>query len=82
MDERVEELSGPLGGVLGRLPDIERRVVELRMGLVDGHPRNLAETARELNLTNHEAKQIEQRAFDRIREVVPLDRLQRHLRGD
>lgn len=45
------------------------------MGLVDGHPRNLAETARALGLTNHEAREIEQRAFERIREVVPLDRL-------
>ncbi len=51
------------------------------MGLVDGHPRNLAETARELGMTNHEAKQVEQRAFERIREVVPLDQLQRLLGG-
>lgn len=82
VDERFSELTGPLGNVLGRLPDVERRVVELRMGLVDGHPRNLADTARELSLTNHEAKQIEQRAFARIREVVPLDNLQKLLGRD
>jgi RNA polymerase primary sigma factor len=81
VDDRFRELAGPLGNVLGRLPDVERRVVELRMGLVDGHPRTLAETARELSLTNHEAKQIEERAFARIREVVPLDKLQKLL-GD
>lgn len=74
-DERVSELSGPLNRVLKRLPEVERRVLEHRMGLVDGHPRNLAETARALGLTNHEAREIEQRAFERIREVVPLDRL-------
>lgn len=51
------------------------------MGLVDGHPRSVADIARELGMTNHEAKQVEERAFDRIREVVPLDRLQRLLEG-
>lgn len=75
----MRELAGPLQRVLKRLPDIERQVVEYRMGLVDGHPRNITDTARELGLTAHEAKQIEQRAFDRIREVVPLDHLQKLL---
>lgn len=65
--------------VLKRLPDIERQVIEYRMGLVDGHPRNLTETARQLRLTTHEAKEIEARAFERIREVVPLGQLQKLL---
>ena len=80
-DDRVRELAGPLARVLKRLPEIERRVVELRMGLVDGHPSDLSTTARALNLTPHEAKQIEQRAFDRIREVVPLQQLQKFLQS-
>lgn len=78
-DDRVKQLAGPLKNVMRRLPDIEREVVQLRMGLIDGHPKNLTETARELNLSVHEAKQIEQRAFERIREVVPLKNLQRFL---
>lgn len=78
-DERVRELRGPLQRVLKRLPDIERQVIEYRMGLVDGHPRNITETARQLRLTANEAKQIEQRAFERIREVVPLGQLQKLL---
>lgn len=45
------------------------------MGLVDGHPHTLADTARALNLSMGEAREIEGRAFDHIREVVPLDRL-------
>ncbi|MBW3577503.1 MAG: hypothetical protein KY462_07150 [Actinobacteria bacterium] len=75
----MRELARPLEQVMRRLPEVERRVVELRMGLVDGHPRNLADTARGLGLTVQEAKEIEQRAFDRIREVVPLERLQKLL---
>lgn len=78
-DARERQLSGSLKGVMKRLPDIEREVVKLRMGLTDGHPKNLSETARQLNLTVPEAKQIEQRAFERIREVVPLKSLQRFL---
>lgn len=78
-DARERQLSGSLKGVMKRLPDIEREVVRLRMGLTDGHPKNLTQTANELNLTVPEAKEIEQRAFDRIREVVPLKNLQRFL---
>jgi RNA polymerase primary sigma factor len=77
--DRVRELSGPLGNVLKRLPEIERRVVEMRTGLVDGHPRNISETAKSLGMSSHEAKQVEERAFARIREVVPLASLQKYL---
>ncbi len=78
-EDRVAELARPLERVLRRLPEIERRVVELRMGLVDGYSHNLADTARGLGLTIQEAREIEQRAFERIREVVPLQHLQKFL---
>lgn len=45
------------------------------MGLVDGHPHSLADTATALGLGQSEARDIEARAFDHIREVIPLDRL-------
>ncbi|MDX1620110.1 MAG: sigma factor-like helix-turn-helix DNA-binding protein [Nitriliruptorales bacterium] len=78
--DRADELARPLGKVLKRLPETQREVLEWRMGLKDGHPKNLAETARELGLTMHEAREIEQRAFEHIREVVPLEQLQKLLR--
>ncbi|MDQ3932027.1 MAG: hypothetical protein M3252_04215 [Actinomycetota bacterium] len=78
-EDRVAELARPLERVLKRLPEIERRVVELRMGLADGYSRSLADTARGLGLTIQEAREIEQRAFERIREVVPLQHLQKFL---
>lgn len=68
-----------LAKVLGRLPETQRNVLEYRMGLVDGHPHNLADTARQLGLTMHEAKQIEQRAFEHIREAIPIQHLQKFL---
>jgi DNA-directed RNA polymerase specialized sigma24 family protein len=77
--DRVAELAGPLGKVLDRLPETQRRVLEYRMGLVDGHPHSLADTAAALGLGQVEAREIEARALDHIREVVPLDRLGRLL---
>ncbi len=79
VDETVAQLSGPLQRVLKRLPETQRRVLELRMGLADGHPHDLADTARELGLSMSEARDIERRAFEHIREVVPLEQLQRFL---
>lgn len=79
-DDTVAQLAGPLRKVLDRLPETQRRVLELRMGLVDGHPKNLTETAETLGMTMHEAKQVEQRAFEHIREAVPLDQLQKLLK--
>ena len=79
-EDTVAQLAGPLRKVLDRLPETQRRVLELRMGLVDGHPKNLTETAEAMGMTMHEAKQVEQRAFEHIREAVPLDRLQKLLK--
>jgi DNA-directed RNA polymerase specialized sigma24 family protein len=78
-DPTVAELAGPLAKVLARLPATQRRVLELRMGLADGHPHDLADTARALGLSLSEARDIEARAFEHIREVVPLQQLQRFL---
>lgn len=79
-DPTVAQLAGPLQRVLARLPETQRRVLELRMGLLDGHPHDLADTARALGLSLGEAREIEARAFEHIREVVPLQQLQ-HLLG-
>jgi DNA-directed RNA polymerase sigma subunit (sigma70/sigma32) len=78
-DDALRALRGKLHGVLSRLPDIEREVIELRMGLVDGSPAKPGEVAQRLGLTIPEVKRIEERAFSRIREVVPIKRLQRFL---
>ena len=72
-------LSGPLQQVLRRLPETQRKVLELRMGLADGHPHDLADTARALGLSMSEARDIERRAFEHIREAIPLKQLQRFL---
>ncbi|HVM14746.1 MAG TPA: sigma factor-like helix-turn-helix DNA-binding protein [Egibacteraceae bacterium] len=78
-DAALRDLRGKLSGVLRRLPDIERRVVELRMGLDDGTPAKPGEVAAALGLTIAEVKKIETRAFSRIREVGPIKGLERFL---
>jgi DNA-directed RNA polymerase sigma subunit (sigma70/sigma32) len=78
-DAAVRALRDKLSGVLGRLPDIERQVVEQRMGLVDGTPAKPGEVAERLGLTISEVKRIEGRAFSRIREVGPIKGLERFL---
>lgn len=78
-DDPAAQLKAPLEKVLARLPETQRKVLELRMGLADGHPHDLADTARALGLSLSEARDIERRAFEHIREAVPLHQLQRFL---
>jgi hypothetical protein len=78
-DDPAAQLKRPLEKVLARLPETQRKVLELRMGLADGHPHDLGDTARALGLSMSEARDIEKRAFEHIREAVPLDQLQRFL---
>lgn len=72
-------LRNKLAGVLRRLPDVERRVLELRMGLVDGVPAKPGQVAERLGLTIAEVRTIEARAFTRIREVGSIKGLERFL---
>lgn len=78
-EDPAAQLKRPLEQVLARLPETQRKVLELRMGLADGHPHDLADTARALGLSLSEAREIEKRAFEHIREAVPLQQLQRFL---
>jgi DNA-directed RNA polymerase sigma subunit (sigma70/sigma32) len=73
------QMAAPLARILKRLPETQRRVLELRMGLTDGHPHAPADAARVLGISLGELREIEARAFERIREVIPLQQLQRFL---
>jgi DNA-directed RNA polymerase sigma subunit (sigma70/sigma32) len=78
-DAAIKNLRNRLSGVLRRLPDVERRVVELRMGLVDGAPAKPGQVAERLGLSIAEVRRIETRAFERIREVGPIKGLEKFL---
>ncbi len=60
-------LQEQLGKVLDSLSDRERKVIELRFGLVDGHPRTLEEVGREFGVTRERIRQIESKTLSKLR---------------
>lgn len=80
-EQEATRLARSLEKVLGRIPETQAAVLRWRMGLVDGQPHSTAETARQLGLSLAETREIEARAFEHIREAVPVEHLQRFLQG-
>lgn len=60
-------LRRDLCAALDRLNDRERRIIDLRYGLVDGRRRTLEEVGRVLGMTRERARQIEAEALRRLR---------------
>ena len=53
--------------VLKTLTPREERVLSLRFGLEDGHPRTLEEVGKEFNVTRERIRQIEAKALRKLR---------------
>ena len=62
-----ELLKAQLSKVLSELSDRERRVLLLRFGLEDDHPRTLEEVGKEFNVTRERIRQIEAKALRKLR---------------
>ena len=60
-------LKEQVGEVLHTLNDRERRVLELRFGLMDGRSRTLEEVGREFGVTRERIRQIEAKALRKLR---------------
>ncbi len=60
-------LQEQLTQVLDSLAERERKVIELRFGLVDGHPRTLEEVGREFGVTRERIRQIESKTLAKLR---------------
>ena len=60
-------LQEQLTQVLDGLADRERKVIELRFGLVDGHPHTLEEVGREFGVTRERIRQIESKTLAKLR---------------
>ena len=60
-------LQEQLTQVLDSLADRERKVIKLRFGLVDGHPRTLEEVGREFGVTRERIRQIESKTLAKLR---------------
>ncbi len=60
-------LKEKLDQVLGTLNERERRIVEMRFGLVDGYGRTLEELGKHYKLTRERIRQIEAKALRKLR---------------
>jgi RNA polymerase primary sigma factor len=61
------DLKDQVDGVLGVLAARERRVIQLRFGLNDGHQRALDEVARRMGTSRETVRQLERTALDKLR---------------
>jgi RNA polymerase primary sigma factor len=69
LKDRVQE-------VLKSLSPREREVLELRFGLLDGHPRTLEDVANTYGITRERIRQIEARAIVKLRQPARSQRLE------
>jgi len=60
-------LQEQLQEILNTLNDRERKVIQLRFGLQDGHPRTLEEVGREFGVTRERIRQIESKTLGKLR---------------
>ena len=68
-------LKEELMGVLETLTPREQKVIRLRYGLDDAHPRTLEEVGREFSVTRERIRQIEAKALRKLRHPSKLKRL-------
>jgi RNA polymerase primary sigma factor len=60
-------LKEQLESVLHTLSPREKKIVHLRFGLLDGHPRTLEEVGREFHLTRERIRQIQAKTLSKLR---------------
>lgn len=68
-----------LEAVLSTLGERERKVVQLRYGLVDGRPRTLEEIGRIFGVTRERIRQIESKTLSKLRDHAFADQLRGYL---
>ncbi len=69
-------LKVQLMAVLGTLTPREQKVIRMRYGLDDSHPRTLEEVGREFNVTRERIRQIEAKALRKLRNPNRSKKLQ------
>jgi RNA polymerase primary sigma factor len=60
-------LQDQLGQILDTLSGREQKIIQLRFGLTDGHPRTLEEVGREFGVTRERIRQIESKTLAKLR---------------
>ncbi len=72
-------LQEQLSKVLDGLAERERKVISLRFGLEDGHPRTLEEVGREFGVTRARIRQIESKTLAKLRHPSRSSKLKDYL---
>jgi len=77
-DSAQRILSDQVKEILGDLSEKERKILELRHGLVDGVVHTLEEVGREFVVTRERIRQIEAKAIEKIRAHANVDKLRNY----
>jgi RNA polymerase primary sigma factor len=72
-------LQDQLEQVLENLSVREQRIIQLRFGLTDGHPRTLEEVGREFGVTRERIRQIESKTLAKLRHPSRAQMLREYL---
>ncbi|MFC4906588.1 RNA polymerase sigma factor RpoD [Actinomadura gamaensis] len=72
-------LQDQLEDILGTLSEREQRIIQLRFGLTDGHPRTLEEVGREFGVTRERIRQIESKTLAKLRHPSRAQMLREYL---
>ncbi|MGW2311249.1 RNA polymerase sigma factor RpoD [Actinomadura luteofluorescens] len=72
-------LQDQLEDILATLSEREQRIIQLRFGLVDGHPRTLEEVGREFGVTRERIRQIESKTLAKLRHPSRAQMLREYL---
>lgn len=72
-------LQDQLEDILATLSDREQRIIQLRFGLADGHPRTLEEVGREFGVTRERIRQIESKTLAKLRHPTRAQMLRDYL---
>ncbi len=72
-------LQDQLEQVLDNLTIREQRIIQLRFGLTDGHPRTLEEVGREFGVTRERIRQIESKTLAKLRHPSRAQMLREYL---
>jgi len=72
-------LQEQLDAILHTLSEREKKVIQLRFGLSDGHPRTLEEVGKEFGVTRERIRQIESKTLSKLRHPSRSQKLRDYL---
>lgn len=78
MESSRRIISDQVKEILNDLPEKERKILELRHGLVDGVTHTLEEVGKEFGVTRERIRQIEAKAHEKIRQHDKINRLRNY----